>query len=219
MPVISGGSDDDDDDGDTDDGSDDGTDDGNDDPDPRDEKKFSDKDVDRIVNNRLKKDRKNKRYDDLKKKADDFDALQAEDATELDKVKTQLEEERNKNTGVGEDAEKKLIKAEVKLLAVDLSPLGKDFKGKVIVDSKAAYKLLDLDDVEVDDDGEVTGVEDAIKALIKDSPWLVKDAGAPENGKGGGKPTVNGGARRTEEGKTADVEARVKAVSERTGIK
>lgn len=37
---------------------------------------------------------------------------------------------------------------------------------------KAAFKLLDLDDVEIVD-GEVEGLEDAIKALVKSDPYLL----------------------------------------------
>jgi hypothetical protein len=38
---------------------------------------------------------------------------------------------------------------------------------------KTAFRLLDLDDVEVDDDGSIEGLEDAIKALAKSDPYLL----------------------------------------------
>ena len=38
---------------------------------------------------------------------------------------------------------------------------------------KTAFRLLDLDDVEVDKDGTIEGLEDAIKALAKAEPYLL----------------------------------------------
>lgn len=40
---------------------------------------------------------------------------------------------------------------------------------------KTAFKLLDLDEVDVDDDGTFDGLEDAIAALAKSDPYLVDD--------------------------------------------
>lgn len=40
-------------------------------------------------------------------------------------------------------------------------------------DPKIAFKLLDLDDVEVDEDGDVDGLEDAIKELAEEAPYLL----------------------------------------------
>jgi hypothetical protein len=34
--------------------------------------------------------------------------------------------------------------------------------------------LLDLDGVKIDDDGEVTGLEDAVKKLADENPYLLK---------------------------------------------
>ena len=40
---------------------------------------------------------------------------------------------------------------------------------------KAALRLLDLSDVEITEDGEVEGLDDAIKALAKSDPYLLAD--------------------------------------------
>jgi len=56
---------------------------------------------------------------------------------------------------------------------------------------KAALKLLDLSDVEIED-GEVVGLEDAIDQLAKDEPYLLKEAkGEPKQRRRGpsGQPT------------------------------
>lgn len=55
-----------------------------------------------------------------------------------------------------------------------------------IVDVDAALKLLDRSSVKVDKEGKVTGVEDALKALVEDKPYLVNSKtqtsiGSPTN--------------------------------------
>jgi hypothetical protein len=50
-----------------------------------------------------------------------------------------------------------------------------------IRDADAAYRLMNHDDVEVDEDGEVYGVEDALKALLKDRPYLHVASDKPDN--------------------------------------
>lgn len=46
---------------------------------------------------------------------------------------------------------------------------------------KAAFRLLDLDDVEIDDDGDIIGLDDAIKALAKSEPYLLVDKAKDED--------------------------------------
>lgn len=46
---------------------------------------------------------------------------------------------------------------------------------------RAAFKLLDLDDVEIDEDGDIDGLEDAIKALAKDEPYLLADKASKDD--------------------------------------
>lgn len=41
---------------------------------------------------------------------------------------------------------------------------------------KSALKLVDLSAVEVDGDGNVKGLQDAVKALIEDNPYMVEQA-------------------------------------------
>ena len=52
---------------------------------------------------------------------------------------------------------------------------------------KAALKLLDLEDVEISDDGDVTGLDKAIDKLAKDHPYLVKPKETEGEGEGEGK--------------------------------
>lgn len=62
----------------------------------------------------------------------------------------------------------------------------------------AAIKLLDYSKVEIGDDGVVTGLDNAIEALAKSDPYLIKpkvEAKEPEEKIGGTMPGNNGGAK------------------------
>lgn len=51
-----------------------------------------------------------------------------------------------------------------------------------------AYHLADLSELEIDEDGSVSGVEKALKALAKERPYLIQVAKKPDiNAKDGGK--------------------------------
>lgn len=59
---------------------------------------------------------------------------------------------------------------------------------------KTAFRLLDLSEVEIDEDGDITGLDDAIKALVKSDPYLLgkgKDDDDEDDEKPGstGQPT------------------------------
>jgi hypothetical protein len=59
-------------------------------------------------------------------------------------------------------------------------------------DPRAALRLADLSGVEIKDNGTVTGLKEAIKAVADANPWMLKPA-ATDDGKGGtGKPGVTG---------------------------
>ncbi len=57
------------------------------------------------------------------------------------------------------------------------------------IDPEVAYQLADLSGVEIGEDGEVAGVEKALKGLAKDKPYLLKQEGSQQldinAGKGG----------------------------------
>lgn len=55
-------------------------------------------------------------------------------------------------------------------------------------DPEDAYRLADLSEVEVSEDGKVTGVDKALEALAKKRPYLIKTTKAPEtDAEAGGK--------------------------------
>lgn len=57
-------------------------------------------------------------------------------------------------------------------------------------DNKAAFRLLNLEDVDVDDDGDVEGLDEAIEDLVQEYPWLlVKEEKTPNRRRKTGQPT------------------------------
>lgn len=64
-------------------------------------------------------------------------------------------------------------------------------------DPETAIALLDMDGVEIEDDGKVKGLEDAIEKLAKSKPFLIKEDGKDDKGgknkndggKNGGRPS------------------------------
>ena len=58
-------------------------------------------------------------------------------------------------------------------------------------DPETALALLDLENVKVEDDGKVTGLDDAIKALADAKPFLIKTEDKGKEKPKGGKPSGN----------------------------
>lgn len=64
------------------------------------------------------------------------------------------------------------------------------------VDTEAVYKLLDQSSITVDDKGQVTGVEEAVKALLEAKPFLKGSGGSPANIGGGSNPDQANSAKK-----------------------
>ena len=90
---------------------------------------------------------------------------QREDAekTELEKVQAKLQKAEDDKKNTIALANKRLILAEFKVKA-------KDANIKYVDD---AYKLADLSTVEVDENGNITGIDAVIDTLVKDKPFLL----------------------------------------------
>lgn len=132
--------------------------------------------VDEIVKKRLERERKKYAdYDELKAKLAEFEKAEEErkksEMSELERLQAELaelqkkaqeaEEVKNKTL---ESANQRLIKAEFKVFAKELGVR------KEAIDD--AFVLADLSTVEVDEDGNVKGVKEAIETLKKAKPYL-----------------------------------------------
>lgn len=174
--------DDDNDDGDNgvdDDDNDDDSDDSDDDSDDGDKGKKTDARARRIE----ELNRENKKY---RLRARDYRRERDEALNELDKLKNGKGKPKQKDDTDEDDSDNEetaKVKAENdelkgKLVAQQLRSefndltSGTDAVAK-FKNPKTAFRLLDLDDVEIDDEGNIEGLEDAIKELVKSDPYLV----------------------------------------------
>lgn len=131
-------------------------------------KTFSQQEIDRIVEKRLSRERK------AWKKQVDEDNLKAQMSVE-ERLKVEKGEAETKATEAIVKANQRLVRSEILNKAANLG----------VIDTDVVYKLLDKDEIDVDDDGNVTGVEEAIKALITAKPYLIKKTSSDENKKSG----------------------------------
>lgn len=145
--------------------------------DPEPERTFTQADLERIVGERLARERgKYGDYDDLKQKAAKFDELEAQSKSELDRAREAAQAAEQKAQATSAAANARLIRAEVIAAAVKAGA----------IDTDAVVALLPKDAVTVDDDGIVHGAEEAVKALLTEKTFLVKAAepassGSPPN--------------------------------------
>lgn len=153
------------------------------------ERTFSQGDLDRIVKERLERaTARYADYDDLKKKAAELQKLKDSELSETERLKKQMAEMEQAKADAERTAQvreleinEKLIRAEVRVLAATMGFVSPD----------DAYRLANLGEVEIDEEGLVKGVDKALKALAKDKPYLLSS----DNGKAGVGTPPRGGKR------------------------
>lgn len=142
-------------------------------------KTFTQEELDKILADRIARERKKldkyADYDDVKKKAEELERLEKErkeaEMSEVEKLQARLEELQAKANEAEETksktleaANKRLIKSEFRLVAKELG-VRKD-----ALDD--AFVLSDLNGVEVDKEGNVVGVKEALESLKKAKAYL-----------------------------------------------
>jgi hypothetical protein len=173
---------DDDDDDDADDGDDDDDDDSDDDDDDDKKAKAKKPDPKDVRITELSAEAKKKRLR-IRTQAQKIAELEAENAKlkkapakpkpkkdedEDDSDSEALTTLKSENTTLKERLVRQDLRSEFNDLTTGEKPLA------VFIDPKSAFRLLDLDDVEIDEDGTIDGLDDAIKELAKDKPYLLK---------------------------------------------
>lgn len=113
-------------------------------------------------------------------------AKEAQDAqkSEVEKLREALEAEKARAAQATERAKLALIKAAFTAEAVAAN----------LVNVDDAFKLADLSGVEVDDDGTVTGIKEAVEQLAKEKPYLVKQGQTAPGGTGAAPFRQGGGS-------------------------
>ena len=94
---------------------------------------------------------------------------------ELTQLKEQLAKAEAEQKRIKEDADAEVEKARKKFVEQSIKhALDKHVEELNIVDAESAAVLMDASGIEVSEDGEVTGLEEALKSLIEAKPFLVK---------------------------------------------
>jgi len=156
-------------------------------PDDKDkqERTFSQADIDRIVKERIGREQaRYADYDDLKKAAEELKKLKEKDLSEQELLKKRIADMEAAQAdwdaqGKARELEinEKLLRAEVRVLAATMN----------FIDPEEAWMLANLADVTFGDDGKIEGVKKPLEALAKAKPHLIQAAGS-----GGSPPNKQG---------------------------
>ncbi len=177
-------------------------------PDPKDERKFTQADLDRVAGESRKSGRETGLNDLLKdlgvEKADDLKALVSDTRKKQDAEKSELQKALEKIEELSKTAksaeakrDEALSKATERLLKAAVLTEAAKPDHKIRADALAdVWTFLDRSAIKIKDDGETfDGIAEAIKAVVKAKPYLVdnkpKGPGSP--------PAPDGGSRRDKE--------------------
>lgn len=134
------------------------------------DKTFTQADLDRIVQDRLARQAKQyEGFDDLKKKATEFDKLQEAQLSELERERKAREKAEQDSAKRIEAANRRLIEAAVLAQAT----------AQKAIKPEHLHRLIDTDKVTVGDDGQVTGADEAVKAFLEANPEYVGKSTPP----------------------------------------
>ena len=120
--------------------------------------------LDNLLKNRINKA--------IKKTREELEAeKKKESLSELERLKLEKEESDKKLIEATNRSNQFLIQSKVISIASKLK----------IRDPEAAFILMDKDDVSIDDNGKVLGIENSLKALIKEKPYLLDSGNNDSN--------------------------------------
>lgn len=139
------------------------------------EKTFTQSQLDELIAKRIERERKKfADYDELKSKLSEFESQAEEkrqsELTDLQKAQEQAQQFEAKVQELTAQLEAERTKSQDQALKATYKQVASSFG---IVDVEAALILSDLSAVSFDENGEVIGVEDAVKKLVEHKPYLV----------------------------------------------
>lgn len=142
----------------------------------KDGKVFTQDELNRIVAERLSKERKKyEGFDDLKARLAEYEAAEEERKkaamTEQERLLAEKEEAERKAAEAEEASKKALEEANKRLINAEFRLAAKEagINPDAIDD---AFKLADLSGVTVGDNAKVEGIEDVVKSLLESKPYL-----------------------------------------------
>lgn len=166
------------------------------DNDPKEEKDqqpktYTQAEIDRIVRERLQRDRAKQpsaeELKSLREKAAEHDRLKAESLSAEERAKADKDAAESRATQAEERARKTALRAEIASACAAAS----------VSDVAAVRAILNEDhasEIKWDDDGEPTNIDELVKKILKDRPYLKGskfDGGGDGGSKGGGKQDLS----------------------------
>jgi uncharacterized protein involved in type VI secretion and phage assembly len=148
-------------------------------------KSYSPEEMERIIAQRVNKAKQGfADYDDLKAKAARADELEQAQQTETDKLRSKAERESQKRAEAEEKASKAQQRAQTALMRAAVVAAASQLNA---ADPGDVFTLLDKSSLSIDDDDSVSGAREAVDALLKAKPHLLRrTAGGFDGGRQGG---------------------------------
>lgn len=163
-------------------------------PENKPEKTFTQDELNEIIAKRVERERKKQaELDEKLKRLEEFEKAEEERKkaamTEAERLKAEKEEAAKKAEEAAEQAKKAQETANKRILNTEIRSVARSLNAN---DPNDVLALLDTSNIEIDENGDVKGVEDAVKALKEAKPWMFKQPiGA--DAVGGGNPNKNPG--------------------------
>lgn len=150
------------------------------DPAPAADKTFTQAELDYHIAERLKRQKAQfADYEDLKKKAAQFDEIDAQSKSDLEKANEKIAALESAAAAAAEAAKTNALRAAVVAEAAKRN----------VVDPDAAVALIG--EIEFDDAGAPTNIAEAMDSLLETRPYLVGKPGARGSADQGARPVVN----------------------------
>lgn len=156
------------------------------------EKTFTQEEMNEILAKRLKREKeKQAELDEKLRKLEEYEKAEEERKkaamSEAERLKAEKEEAAKRAEEASEQAKQAQEKANQRIINTEIKSIARALNAN---DPNDVLALLDKSNVEIDDEGNVKGIEDAVKALKEAKPWMFKQViGADASG--GSNPAKN----------------------------
>ncbi|PEC58451.1 scaffolding protein [Bacillus wiedmannii] len=132
--------------------------------------------VDDVVAKRLERERKKyEDYDDIKAKLIALEQAEEErkkqEMTEVERLQAEKDEAAKKAIEASELAQKAQEKANARILNMEIKSVARSLNAN---DPNDVLALLDKSEINIDEEGNIQGVESAVEALKVSKPWMFK---------------------------------------------
>ncbi|MGN4945211.1 phage scaffolding protein [Bacillus cereus group sp. MYBK104-1] len=132
--------------------------------------------VDDVVAKRLERERKKyEDYDDIKAKLIVLEQAEEErkkqEMTEVERLQAEKDEAAKKAIEASELAQKAQEKANARILNTEIKSVARSLNAN---DPNDVLALLDKSEINIDEEGNIQGVESAVEALKVSKPWMFK---------------------------------------------